>query len=823
MLKPFEFHRTRPRPSHAQPALNEVAQAVLRCLAYRRVFNSPLSLDEMAQYLDLRGVAQAEVAQAAQHLQALGLVAREGSAYWIAEMGHPIARWRALRERADAAMPEAQALGRRLLRMPFVQGVALSGSMSKRALAHNGDYDFFILTQPGRLWLAFAAIWCLRKSLPQPSLLCPNFMLSSHHLELERRDGFTAMELNTLVPVGGMALLRSLHAANAWTAEFLPNAQPLALQGHTVQGDPPRGWAGVVEALLPSPLAWLLDHSVRQVVRWRVARKLPHLNTMTTRNSIALESHVAKLHSSEWKYRILEQYQGHLDRLEQLSGSAISRGMVANRVLVASAYYYRLDPKQWRTATPYAPLGTLMVAGLVRSLGFATQVFDAGLAHNELDFLRRLERERPAFVVVQEDGFNYLTKMCLARMRQAALQMCKLARALGAKVIVSSSDATDFPEPYLQAGATAVVHGESEATLADVLQAWRDHRPWQHLAGLSFLLEGQLKRSAARAPITQLDALPMPAWDLVDLEPYARIWRARHGRFSLNVTTTRGCPYACNWCAKPLYGKRYTPRSPEQVVDEMQLLVQRYGADHFWISDDLFGLKPGWVQRFANLVAERGLKLRYTIQTRADLVLRSAQDLKAMAASGLETAWLGAESGSQRILDAMDKDLTRQEIDEAVRALKQHGVRPALFLQYGYLGETLDDIAMTLDMVKTLQPDQIGISVSYPLPGTVFHERVKAQMGKKTHWLHSDDLDMMFSGTYPPNFYRHLHAYTSRRFQMVRCWGVLRGRIEVLHRFGRPHAVLSLLRAALLLPVSRLAMAWSQRPVKPSAVSETSP
>ncbi|PTT86931.1 radical SAM protein, partial [Pelomonas sp. HMWF004] len=485
------------------------------------------------------------------------------------------------------------------------------------------------------------------------------------------------------------------------------------------------------------------------------------------------------------------------------------------------AYYYRLDPKQWQAGKPYPPLGSLYAAGLVRSLGFETRVFDAGLAGSELDFLHRLERERPAFVVLQEDGFNYLTKMCLERMREAALQMVRLARACGARVAVCSSDATDFPEPYLRAGAAVVIRGESEATLADVLTAWRDERAWVDIAGLAYLDEDRVVRSPARAPITELDRLPAPAWDLVDLGPYREIWQRRHGRFSLNVATTRGCPYACNWCAKPLYGKRYTVRSPEQVVDEMQMLVRQHSAEHFWITDDLFGLKPGWVQRFAALVSERGLDLRYTIQTRADLVLRSADDLQAMARSGLETAWVGAESGSQRVLDAMDKGITREQIDGAVQALKQQGVKPALFLQFGYLGETAEDIRLTQQMVAQLLPDDIGISVSYPLPGTVFHDRVKAQMGSKTHWLHSNDLDLMFPGTFSPAFYRHLHAYTARRFQVLRSWAVLCG--EALpRRRGRLRALASLLRAVPALLRARIGMWREQRaPASAAAVVST--
>lgn len=787
--------------------LDAAQQAVLRALAYRQVFDSPLSADEVWRFLDTSGVSRDEVAEALQRLQTAGLVACREGWFWIAAMEDPIERWSANRDRADAAMPQALAVGRGLMQLPFVDGVTISGSLSKRSLAEGGDFDFFIITRPGRLWLAYLMLRLYRKRLPSASMLCSNYLLGSDSLALERRDFFTAIELLTLQPVAGNEVLNRMLDANPWTSEYLPN---LPRPEPVVEPERP-AWRLVVEMALAGPVGSLLDYCACRLVFRRQQRMNPRLPTLIARHSIEIRRNIAKLHCSGWKYRILARYQTHLDQLQARAGAPIQRLANANRVLVASAYFYRLDAKQWRAASPYPPLGTLYAAGLVRSLGFEAHVFDAGPCEGELDFLRRLEQVRPAFVVLQEDGFNYLTKMCLGRMREAALQMVELARALGARVVVCSSDATDFPEPYLRAGAMAVVRGESEGTLADVLKAWRDDRPWTTVAGLSYLQGDLLVRSPLRAAITDLDHLPAPAWDLVDLTPYRDIWLRRHGYFSLNIATTRGCPYACNWCAKPLYGKRYTVRSPEQVVEELDLLSRCYGAEHFWVTDDLFGLKPGWVQRFAALVQGRGLNLRYTIQTRADLVLRDADDLVAMARSGLETAWIGAESGSQRILDAMDKGITRAQIDGAVQALKRQGVKAALFLQFGYLGESAEDIRLTHRMVDELQPDQIGISVSYPLPGTVFHDRVKARMGSKTHWRNSDDLELMFPGNFSPAFYRHLHVYTSRRFQIRRCWSVLLGQLPAPGRGGRLRALASMLRAAPALLAARIGIWREQR------------
>lgn len=259
----------------------------------------------------------------------------------------------------------------------------------------------------------------------------------------------------------------------------------------------------------------------------------------------------------------------------------------------------------------------------------------------------------------------------------------------------------------------------------------------------------------------------MPAWDLVDIESYRAIWIRYHGYFSLNQATTRGCPFKCNWCAKPIYGNRYTSRSPAHVVAEIEWLIKNYAPDYFWMCDDIFGLKPGWVQEFRNILIEKGIKLRYKIQSRVDLLLQE-DTLDALAQSGADTIWVGAESGSQKILDAMDKGTKVEEIYSATRLMKQKGIKVAFFLQFGYLGETQEDIDATIGMIRALMPDQVGISVSYPLPGTKFYEKVKDQLLEKQNWRDSDDMMIMFESTFNKKYYKELHRYVHSVYRQER-------------------------------------------------------
>lgn len=438
--------------------------------------------------------------------------------------------------------------------------------------------------------------------------------------------------------------------------------------------------------------------------------------------------------------------------------------MAMNKVFFSHSYFMRYDPKQWATGSPYPPLATIGAAALLREKGFSVSLFDTMFVDSPEELTPRLLAERPDFFVVYDDGFNYLTKMCLTNMRDAAYRMIQLARRQGAIVIVSSSDSTDHYREYLERGADFILLGEGEQTLLDIVTAISDGKEdYMQIPGLAFLQNGHAVRTAARKVMKDLDSLPLPAWDLVDIPAYREIWLQHHGYFSLNISTTRGCPFKCNWCAKPIYGNRYNARSPQQVIRELHYLKTHYAFDHIWMCDDIFGLKPGWVTEFADLVEQAGLQFKFKIQSRADLLVQPDY-VRALARAGCDNSWMGAESGSQKILDAMDKGTTIAQIAEATRLLREHHIRPGFFIQFGYPGETREDIDLTIRMINHLLPDELGISVSYPLPGTVFYERVKADLGEKTNWTDSDELRLMFRNTYPPAFYKQLHRYVHRTY-----------------------------------------------------------
>jgi len=498
-------------------------------------------------------------------------------------------------------------------------------------------------------------------------------------------------------------------------------------------------------------------------------------------------------------------------------------------ILFGQSYYLRFDSKLWDAMQPYPPLGTLYAASFMREKGYSVALFDAMLAESTDEWSAALQKFQPRYAILFEDNFNYLSKMSLLRMREAAFKMIDAAKKQGCIVIACGADMTDHTEQYLEHGADYVLIGEGEETLGELvdylenltpkspLHKWRgdllDDSDLYKIQSLAYLHDGKVVKTPTRPVMKDLNALPFPAWDLVDREKYRAVWREHHGYTSMNLVTTRGCPFHCNWCAKPIWGQKYNVRSPQNVVDEMLWLKQNFNPDQIWFMDDIMGIRDQWIEEFADLLDAAKLHIPFKSLNRVDLLLRG-KTIPALARAGAKIVWVGAESGSQKILDAMDKGTRVEQIYEATRQLHAHGVQVAFFLQFGYPGETREDIELTLKMVRDLMPDDIGISVSYPLPGTPFYERVRHELGERVNWLDSADMAMLYKGPFATEFYRQLHTVVHKDYRSRKTWHELQALIRnpvnlrsshirqtaamIYHRLTLPGAVAKLDKLALL-------------------------
>ena len=283
-------------------------------------------------------------------------------------------------------------------------------------------------------------------------------------------------------------------------------------------------------------------------------------------------------------------------------------------IFLTHSYFYQLDPKQWNNKTPYPPLATITALSMLQHADYETTFYDVALDESPQKCIAQINQSAAQVVVIYDDGFNYLTKMCLTNMRHACFELIKAAKSIGAQVIVSSSDSTDHADLYHKTGADIIIHGEGERTLLECIDQLKKTESITAIAGISYLTEGNVVKTAPRVSLKELDELPTANWSAIDIPAYKAIWDKSKFPFTLNISTTRGCPFKCNWCAKPIYGNRYNSRSPERVVEEMKQLNDQYGVKHFWITDDIFGLKPGWVTRFNALMKEHQLSIHYKIQ-----------------------------------------------------------------------------------------------------------------------------------------------------------------------------------------------------------------
>ncbi|MGD0628858.1 MAG: radical SAM protein [Terracidiphilus sp.] len=473
------------------------------------------------------------------------------------------------------------------------------------------------------------------------------------------------------------------------------------------------------------------------------------------------------------------------------------------QVLLTHSYHLPLDPKQLRKMQPYMPIGTLYAATALRENGISVVAFDSMLEEPSANLDTLLATSRPQVVAVYEDDFNFLSKMCLTRMRDVAWRIAKAARAMGAITVVHGSDSTDNPQLFLENGFDYVLCGEAEESLVRLCRSILDAEQVPAIPGMVRLDEhGRLLRSSQRlATNPAWPELPLPARNLIDMEPYRKAWVSTHGYFSVNMVSSRGCPYKCNWCAKPISANKFHLRPASAVAEEMKSLKVSAGVQHIWFGDDVFALDRHWVQRFAAEVSKRDAAIPFKIQSRADLM--SETTVQSLKAAGCAEVWMGVESGSQAVLNAMDKGLALSSVRAARRLLNESGIRASYFLQFGYPGETWAELQETIRFVRETRPDDVGISFSYPLPGTVFYERVQEQLGLKRNWTDSDDLCIIFTAAYTTDFYR---AVRDALHAEVDAWGVLNVCRETEAKIGALWGMVNDLE-----PVSRNPVAFASR------------
>jgi len=427
-------------------------------------------------------------------------------------------------------------------------------------------------------------------------------------------------------------------------------------------------------------------------------------------------------------------------------------------LLLTHGYFMYEDPKEMQILKPYVPLGLLYICAHLRSKGFSVGVFDTTFSSVK-DLKRHLQSETPSVLGVYA---NLMT-------RKKVVEILEFARNAGWKTVVGGPEPGAYVREYLEAGADVVVFGEGEATLEELLPALRTESitVLRNVAGIAFLDEsGRLVQTSPRAQIPDIDALPWPARDTVDVHRYMKTWRDAHGQGSLSFITARGCPYHCRWCSHQVFGKTHRRRKPVAVVDEVEWLLNTYQPDMVWIADDVFTIHHGWLRGYAGEMRRRGLHIPFECITRADRLNAESADL--LAELGCFRVWIGSESGSQRILDAMERGVTVGQVQSAVSLCKARGIQSGMFLMWGYEGEELADIEATIEHVKRTDPDIFFTTVAYPIKGTPYYERNANDLVQLKPWRQSSDRELAFRNRRSSEFYGFADRLLKHEVQLAR-------------------------------------------------------
>ena len=435
---------------------------------------------------------------------------------------------------------------------------------------------------------------------------------------------------------------------------------------------------------------------------------------------------------------------------------------------------------------PYAPLGLLYLSSYLQREGMAVEVFDTTFS-NRAGLLERLDiRDATAIGI-------YSNLM----MRATVLWIISEAKQRGWTVIVGGPESANYPAEYLDHGADVIVIGEGEVTMAELLPALDRYGPHrlEAVAGVAFRNEhGRVTLTAEREKIKDIDTIPWPDRDAIDTARYVDVWRTHHGMGSVNLITARGCPYKCNWCSHAVYGYSHRRRSPIDCAAEVEHIVERYGPEQVWYADDVFTISHKWLFEYAEELRRRGLRLPFETISRADR-MKKEEVLSTLADMGCYRIWIGSESGSQRILDAMQRGVRVEEVQWATAAAQRNGIEVGMFLMWGYDGETIDDIEATIDHVKTASPDIFFTTVSYPIKNTGYFEKVSKRLVLNGSWATSTDRDIRVAGRHSRRYYQFADQWLRNEVAAARLSEVDAERAET-HRLAAAEARASLVAVA---------------------------
>ncbi|EDP97368.1 radical SAM protein [Kordia algicida OT-1] len=413
-------------------------------------------------------------------------------------------------------------------------------------------------------------------------------------------------------------------------------------------------------------------------------------------------------------------------------------------IILTHTYYLFEDEKEQSIMRPYAPLGLLYISSYLNEHKVENHVYDSTFYSKE-EQLRFIEKKQPKVIAIYT---NLMTKINVIKL----IQILKSDEIYGfPKVILGGSDITYNCENYLKTGADFLIIGEGEQTTLELYQAIINDADYSEIHGIAYLENGEVKKTPARMRMKSLKELPLPNRAAIPVEKYLETWKTHHGKSSMTVSTQRGCPYTCKWCSTAVYGQSYRRRPPEMVAAELKMLKETYNPDSIWFVDDVFSVSHKWIEKFHEEVIKQDAIIPFECITRAERL--NDEILQLLKEAGCFRIWIGAESGSQKIIDAMDRRVDVDVVKTAIQKTNELGMETGTFIMVGYPGEDEQDIEETIEYLKAANPTHFTITVAYPIKGTSLYNEIEDKITIQPEWNTSTDREIDFTRTYSRKFY----------------------------------------------------------------------
>ena len=377
------------------------------------------------------------------------------------------------------------------------------------------------------------------------------------------------------------------------------------------------------------------------------------------------------------------------------------------------------------------PLGIAYLGAVSERNGYSVSVIDCQAQRlTPSDFEREISKHQPKVVGITSTTLTYKSALKVAEKAKKVHPNC--ITVLGGCHATFWDDRTLEECPQLD----IIVRKEGEYTLLEILDRLKENKSINNVRGTTCRKNGKIIRNADRSYIENLDELPFPAHHLLPLKHLRK-----QGKVIFPLTTSRGCVYWCSFCtAVRMFGRRYRMRTPKNVVDELQFLTERYGANQFTFYDDAFTVDQSRVHEICEEIQNRRLKIMWDCETRVDMVTNAL--LQKMREAGCIAVWFGVESGSQSIINNMEKSINLAQTRRAFKWANEAGLMTVASVILGFPGETKETALKTVKFVEELNPTDVGYYVATPYPGTPMYEYVKEK-----GWLKITDFDRYDTAT----------------------------------------------------------------------------